>query len=107
MYYLEPMYINQKSFYRKARVSEFLGKVQLVSYETPVCTIDKGVIHLNGLYSATTLRHIREFLYQFMGLYENNPAYASLISSNFAIKELRKLVVPDAFSMAFNYNNCL
>lgn len=107
MYYLEPLHTRQKSFYRKARVSEFQDKHTLISYDTPVCTIDKGVIHLNGLYSATTLRHIREFLYQFMGLYENNPDYRELISSNFAIKELRKLVVPDTFSTAFNYNHCL
>lgn len=92
MLYLEPLYIKQKLFYKKARVSITFGKVQLTSYDTPVCTIDKGVIKLNGLYSQTTTRHIREFLYQYTGLYENNPAYKKLIASNFAIKELRKLV---------------
>lgn len=107
MYYLEPMYINQKSFYKKAKVSEFLGKLTLISYETPVCTLDKDTIHLNGLYSQTTLRHIREFLKQHDYKFKNNPAYAALIANNYDIKELRKLVVPDTFSKAFDYNHCL
>lgn len=106
MYYLKPMLAKQKSFYRKAEVDNLFGRIILTSYTTPVCSISQGVIRLNGLYSWTTTRHIKDFLYQHELLFKSNPAYAALIASNYATKELRKLVEPDTYSKAFNYANC-
>lgn len=65
-YLLEACYDRRKSFYGKARVIEANGKKALISYETEVCSIDaKGVFHrLWYGYSATTMRHINEFLRQ-------------------------------------------
>lgn len=53
-----------KSFYGKAKVSEFdNGDIELTSYNTIVCRIHKGKFQKlwNG-YSATTMRHINSFL---------------------------------------------
>ena len=68
-YYLEPKYDSRKSFYKKAWVRENDNNtIDLISYATLVATINKNVIpitcHINGIYSATTLRHIKEFLRQ-------------------------------------------
>lgn len=63
---LEPKFDSRKSFYGKARVLYTEDKIQLESYNTVVAEIDrnknKAVIH--GFYSPTTLRHIKDFLYQ-------------------------------------------
>lgn len=74
---LAPRYATVKSFYGKARVKEFNnnGKdcFKLYSYNTLVCVIEKDVDTGNDklyrldddeLYSATTLRHCKEFLRQ-------------------------------------------
>lgn len=69
---LHPMYDNRKSFYGKAHVIYDYDNnyVTLRSYNTDVCRIEKGVHGWkfrklwNG-YSATTMRHILDFLYQF------------------------------------------
>lgn len=62
---LEPIYDRRKSFYKKAfiiRNSD--NSVDLLSYSTIVATIKDGKLHINGFYSNTTLRHIKEFISQ-------------------------------------------
>ncbi len=61
---LEPIYSNVKSFYGKAKIIREDGKIKLKSYETIVATIENGKPQINGWYSATTTRHIKEFLQQ-------------------------------------------
>lgn len=54
----------QKSFCGKANVIETLGAIQLKSYNTIVCEIDKATgdfIRLWYKYSATTLKRINSF----------------------------------------------
>jgi len=64
-YLLNPQYDNRKSFYGKARVeSDGVGHSRLISYTTEVATINAGVLKINGWYSATTTRHIKEYAYQ-------------------------------------------
>lgn len=72
-YELEPMHTNQKSFYGKAYVyeHEMSGWVyyRLVSYNTPVLNVKvrDGVTYISrrwNSYSATTMRHVNEFLKQ-------------------------------------------
>ena len=67
-YYLEPsLYVNQKSFYKKAKVNELdCGAKELISYKTKVCMITKGgnFIRLWKGYSLTTKNHINEFRVQ-------------------------------------------
>jgi hypothetical protein len=62
---LEPIYSNVKSFYGKARVLRENDIIKLMSYSTIVATIENGQAHINGFYSATTTRHIKEFLQQY------------------------------------------
>lgn len=69
---LDPQYDARKSFYHKAKVVTFKdGREVLYSYGTPVCRIGKdgkAVLLTKGYYgwgsSATTLRHVKEFLRQ-------------------------------------------
>ncbi len=61
---LEPIYSNVKSFYNKAKVLNDNGVIKLQSYSTIVAEIRNGKAHINGFYSATTTRHIKEFLQQ-------------------------------------------
>lgn len=61
---LEPIYSNVKSFYGKAKILRENGVIKLLSYDTIVATIENGKVHINGWYSATTTRHIKEFLQQ-------------------------------------------
>jgi hypothetical protein len=63
-YELEPRYDTRKSFYGKAIVREENGKTILRSYSTDVAYIQNGKATVNGMYSNTTLRHIKEFLLQ-------------------------------------------
>lgn len=63
-YELSPEYDNRKSFYRKAIVNTDSGKDKLYSYNTLVAEMtDKGPV-VYGIYSQTTLRHIKEWLRQ-------------------------------------------
>lgn len=57
---------NTKSFYGKARIEESREKKILTSYNTKVAEIDKikNSAVVFGTHSATTLRHIKEFLLQ-------------------------------------------
>lgn len=72
-YELEPMHTSQKSFYGKAYVyeHEMTGwrYYRLISYQTPVLNVKvrDGVTYISrrwNSYSATTLRHVNEFLKQ-------------------------------------------
>lgn len=69
---LMPRYDSRASFYGKAKIEADYPVVRLISYTTHVASIffdgqpdsqGKAVIH--GLYSATTTRHIKEFLKQY------------------------------------------
>lgn len=71
---LIPIYTNQNSFYKKAIVKKINNLILLYSYDTLVCAIydcakyTKYVLNDNInndlLFSNTTLKHIKEFLYQ-------------------------------------------
>ena len=63
-YELIPIYDHHKSFYGKAIVSSRYNKIYLHSYGTLVATIYEGRLIVYGTYSATTLRHIKEFIRQ-------------------------------------------
>lgn len=72
-YELTPVYDGRKSFYGKAQVDTCGCETTLYSYGVPVCKYDSQ--HGQGMfmlmdkwdYSATTLRHVREFLRQQFG----------------------------------------
>lgn len=73
LYKLQPQYDNAKSFYGKANVyRNDKGSIFLMSYETIVAEIideaisptGKRQTNVFGWYSATTARHINEFLRQ-------------------------------------------
>lgn len=64
IYELKARYDSRKSFYGKAHVIEENEQRKLLSYSTIVAWIDDDGAHVNGTYSATTLRHIKEFLLQ-------------------------------------------
>lgn len=60
--YIEP-HDSRKSFYRKAyEYTDWNGDTVLVSYSTRVAHIHEDQCHVNGLYSATTTRHIKAWL---------------------------------------------
>ena len=63
---LYPYYDSAKSFYGKAKVIEIENDVFLMSYDTIVAFFNRNakVAQVYGTYSATTLRHIKEFLKQ-------------------------------------------
>jgi len=63
-YELQVRYNSRKSFYGKAKVEKEKNKLVLYSYGTRVAEIEDGKASVFGTYSATTLRHIREFLLQ-------------------------------------------
>jgi len=63
-YELEARHDARASFYGKAKIREENNKIILTSYNTDVAFIEDGKAIINGTYSATTLRHIKEFLLQ-------------------------------------------
>ena len=64
-YNLKPIYANCKSFYGKAKVTDLGDLILLQSYKTTVCAIKDGrFIRIWNGYSATTMRHINEFIAQ-------------------------------------------
>ena len=64
-YYLDCRYDSRASFYNKAQVEHFDDGTQiLTSYSTVVAVIKNDTAFINGFYSQTTTRHIREFLKQ-------------------------------------------
>ena len=54
----------RKSFYGKARIVVKNGKKTLISYDTPVCCINRRGTFKRywDEYSATTMRHVNAFL---------------------------------------------
>lgn len=69
-YELKPKFDVKDSFYGKAHViEEDNGKFILRSYGTDICGWYKGNLTIYWFgYSATTMRHINEFLRQICGL---------------------------------------
>ena len=65
-YELHPQYDSRKSFYGKARVDtgDKSDKNKLFSYDTLVAEIKDGKPVVYGAFSATTLRHIKDWLKQ-------------------------------------------
>lgn len=65
--YLEALYDNRKSFYKKAHISWTGSTIFLTSYTTLVANIDKGEFELMNIdeHSMTTRRHVREFARQY------------------------------------------
>ena len=61
---LEPIYSNVKSFYGKAKVLRENGVIKLQSYDTIIAEIKDNKVHINGFYSKTSSRHLKEFLQQ-------------------------------------------
>ena len=61
---LQPKNDSKASFYGKAKVRTDGKRITLKSYTTDVAYIENGKAHVNGLYSGTTTRHIKEFLLQ-------------------------------------------
>lgn len=61
-----PYYDSAQSFYSKAKVIEIENDVFLVSYDTIVAFYNREtkIAEVIDTYSATTLRHIKEFLKQ-------------------------------------------
>jgi hypothetical protein len=59
-----PEYDSRKSFYGNADVRREGGRIILKSYNTDVAYIKDGKAYVNGTYSPTTSRHIKEFLKQ-------------------------------------------
>ena len=65
-YYLEPQIVDRrKSFYRKAKVIvDNEGNEILQSYNTYVAGIKNNIPYIEDWFSATTRRHIYEFMAQ-------------------------------------------
>lgn len=89
---LKPIYDNAKSFYKKAYIVKKDNVIKLYSYKTLVCVILNGNryqlnynIDSDLLFSNTTLRHIKEFLKQYLNL-------SSYITKNDIIKNNNKLL---------------
>lgn len=61
---LEPIFDSRKSFYKKAYTLTENNKITLLSYNTKVAEIKNDKAKIFDTYSPTTLRHIKEFLYQ-------------------------------------------
>jgi len=61
---LKSRYDSKKSFGGKAYTKEVGRRLNLWSYSTLVAYIEYGQAHINGTYSVTTVRHIKEFLKQ-------------------------------------------
>lgn len=69
---LKPKLYNQKSYYNKAIIQEINGGLNLYSYGVEMVNIRKGkLVNLNSNpenYTKTTLKHVKDFLYQVLGL---------------------------------------
>ena len=61
---LQPIYCSQKSFYGKAKIIKENDTIKLQSYNTIIAEIRSGILHINGFYSATSTRHLKEFMKQ-------------------------------------------
>ena len=56
---LEPVYSNVKSFYGKARIIRENEVIKLLSYNTVIAEIKDNKVHINGFYSQTSTRHLK------------------------------------------------
>ncbi len=69
---LQPILSNQKSFYKKANVKQTNDTKTLISYSAKIATIKNDkLIYLNkntNVYTQTTLKHLKDFLYQTLGM---------------------------------------
>ena len=63
---LKPIYANVNSFYKKAWILEDEENIILQSYNSMVAEYNKATkeLYFRGYCSATTLRHIKEFMLQ-------------------------------------------
>lgn len=61
---LQAIYDTHKSYYNKAKTEETNGKLVLYSYDTEVAFIENNKAVVTNLQSATTLRHVKDFLLQ-------------------------------------------
>lgn len=61
---LKPVIDSRKSFYKKAYTVTENDTITLLSYDTEVAEIRDGKAKIFDTYSVTTLRHIKDFLYQ-------------------------------------------
>ena len=82
--YLQPYGANVKSFYNKAFLIEN-GKYKILkSYDTIICAFDPDTncvyrcITDSDLVSVTTNRHIRSFMYHFMGYMLSHKEFLNL-----------------------------
>lgn len=89
-YLLNTRYDRRASFYGKALVEERKNITILTSYNTQVAIIKNNKAYINGTYSNTTLRHIKEFLKQ-----------------NGFKAESKKQIIEDYFISDFGFNNIL
>ena len=68
---LKPINDSRKSFYGKAKLVVSNGCIDLLSYDTFIASYnsDTGVLIYNEYfdYSQTTLRHLKEFIFQCLG----------------------------------------
>ena len=71
---LKAIYDTRKTFYGKAQTQRKNGAILLYSYGTLVASIENGELLMDNLtpsnliFSHTTLRHIKEFIKQFLTL---------------------------------------
>jgi hypothetical protein len=66
--YLQPIFSDKMSFYKKAKVVFDNGKTTLYSYDTKIIELKgRELVYMceDYLLSQTTLRHLKEFLKQF------------------------------------------
>lgn len=61
---LKCIFDSANSFYNKSGTILNDSKLILISYDTEVAYIKDNIAFVNGTYSQTTLRHIKEFLKQ-------------------------------------------
>lgn len=67
LYSLVPKHDNRASFYNKAKVQVDGNSETLISYDTPILKISNGKLEVlcdESALSATTMRHVKEFLMQ-------------------------------------------
>ena len=76
----------RKSFYGKAYVSEESNTFNLFSYDTYIATISNGHIkfasNIKDLLSQTTLRHLKEFMKQYLYRFDKQITKRDIIKMN-------------------------
>lgn len=87
---LECIYDNRKSFYGKARIEQDENCIELVSYNTPIVSVNNGIITPLWMgYSVTTARHIKDFFKQFYNVNVNKKTFEKIQDREITtIKEL-------------------